>query len=108
MTQPDPLEAALALATPEAQVVGLWLALHKGIPSLGPRIGVQLSDINLPTREQVKEEQDPVAKAAVQKFLRALQFVIEVELVHEGAVIRGLQEMLKAIDAGSKGGDEQT
>ena len=82
-----PLDAALKLATPQAQVAGLWLAAHSGIPSIGPVQGMQLLDIRLKAWELLQHEPDPIARADVAAFINALDLVINVELVHQGAII---------------------
>ena len=97
MTQ---LDKALESASPVAKVAGLWLSTQTGIPSIGPVHGIQLTNIRLAAGKLLLEEPNAVVRMDVTAFLRALELVIQVEAVHQGAIIGMFERWVEAQDGG--------
>jgi len=88
------LDDALAAVSDRAKVVGLWLATHPEIPSLGPTSGPFLLQIAQKAAAALASEQDPMVKQDVSRFILALVLVSHSELVHGTAIITQLEQML--------------
>ena len=93
------LDKAREIATPQAQVTGLWLGLHLEIPSISPQQGELLSRISQATAQHLFNEHDRTVRREVFAFLAALDLVIQVEMVHQAVVIDQLAKLAETPDA---------
>ena len=85
------LDEALAAVGDRSKLVGLWLASHPEIPSLGPTAGPFLLEIAKQTAAVLKSEPDETIKRDVALFVGALVIVSQCELVHGCAIITQLE-----------------
>ena len=88
------LDEALAVVGDRAKLVGLWLATHPAIPSLGPTAGPFLLEIAKQAAAALASEPDETIKHDVASFVGALVFVSHCEMVHGCAIVSMVEQLL--------------
>ena len=84
--------------SPQAHLVGLWLAVHH-ISSISPDFGMQLLEAAAACQEQSVSETNWVIIQDVSQFIHALRLVAGAALVHDAAI---LDQMVNAVGPAQK------
>lgn len=82
--------------SPQAHLVGLWLANHD-ISSISPSFGTKLLEVAAACHEQLVSETNRVIIEDVSQFIRALRLVSNAALIHDAAILDQMVKALKAL-----------